>query len=112
MENRKCKRVHFVCQAEVVTSGQWFEAVTDNISICGMFIRTDHRMPVGVMAVISLNLNKTHIGDVNGVVVRSDNKGLAVQFRSFDMDSFNHIKTLVHRPPSYFYNSYTAKMAL
>lgn len=100
MENRKCKRVHFVCQAEVVISGQWFEAMTDNISICGMFIRTDHRMPVGMVGRISLKLHKAYIGYVNGVIVRSDNNGLAFQFKSFDFDSFNHIHTLVHRNPS------------
>ena len=104
MENRKGKRVHFVCQADVVISDHCFRAMCDNLSLNGMFIRTDHQIPVGKMGGISLNLDKAFIASVNCVVVRSDYNGLAVQFKSLDYDSFTHIKALVNRNPSHLYN--------
>jgi hypothetical protein len=106
IQNRKCKRINFVCQADVAFSDDSFEAVTENLSLNGLFIRTDHQVPVGERGEISLNLSSSSNVSVGCVVVRNEEDGLAIQFKSVDYDSFARLKTVINRKSSYPLNEY------
>lgn len=97
MDKRNCRRVHFVCQVDVAISGHCFDAKTDNLSPTGMFIRTDHRIPIGKRGGISLRPGNAAPVSVNCVVVRHGYKGVAVQFKSLDYDSVTQIRALLMR---------------
>jgi hypothetical protein len=97
---RRFDRVQFESQAMVKTGGQSFEASTENLSLNGLFIRTEKRLPVGnraeVMFVLPSASRSSEIS-VNGAVVRYDNDGMAFQFGSLDHDSFSLLKTIINR---------------
>ncbi len=100
MRNRKFNRIRYESQAMVMIGEQTFEALTENLSVNGLFIRTDRRVPVGNRAEITFNLpsaSRSSTMTINGVVVRNDVHGLAFQFRSLDHDSFSHLKTVINR---------------
>lgn len=100
MRNRRFNRIRFESKAMVKTTGQSFEALTENLSLNGLFIRTEKRLPVGNRAEIIFTLPSASISSsiaVNGVVVRNNIHGMAFQFGSLDQDSFSRLKTVINR---------------
>lgn len=102
MTDRKFKRISFVSQAMVTVGSQRFEALTKDLSLTGLFISTDHLIPVGQMTSISLKMPSiSRCSDVNldGVVVRSNGKGVAFQFKTLGHDTFAFLKNIINRKP-------------
>lgn len=100
MRNRRFNRIRFESQAMVKTGEQSFEAFTENLSLTGLFLRTERRLPVGNRAEIMFSLpsaSRSSAFTVNGVVVRNDVHGMAFQFGSLDQDSFTRLKTVINR---------------
>jgi hypothetical protein len=100
MRSRKFSRIRFKSEAMVMVGKQSFSAVAENLSLDGILLRTERRMPVGNRVAISFNLpsaSRSSTITVNGVVVRNDVHGIAFQFRSLDHDSFAHLKTVINR---------------
>jgi hypothetical protein len=100
MPNRRFNRIRFESQSMVKSGGQSFEAFTENLSLNGLFIRTEKRIPVGNRAEIMFVLpsaSRSSAFSVNGVVVRNDVDGMAFQFGSLDQDSFSRLKTIINR---------------
>jgi len=96
--DRNFKRIHIVSKAKVMTADQYFEAVTENISVNGLFVRTDHLLSVGNVAEITLNIpsvSESSFLTVNGEVVRSDFQGLAFKFKSLDLNAFSHLRKVI-----------------
>jgi hypothetical protein len=100
MPNRRFDRIRFESLARVNTGEQSFEAFTGNLSLNGLFIRTEKRLPVGNRAEIMFVLPSTSRSSaisVNGVLVRNDIDGIAFQFGSLDQDSFSRLKIIINR---------------
>lgn len=100
MPNRRFRRVQFESKAMVRTLNQSFEAYTENLSVNGLFIRTERRLPIGNRAEILLQIpsassNPSFTAHVK--VVRSDVHGIAFQFRSLDHDSFSRLQTVINK---------------
>lgn len=100
MPNRRFRRVQFESKAMVRTLNQSFEAYTENLSVNGLFIRTERRLPIGNLAEVLLQIpsassNSSFTAQVN--VVRSDVHGIAFQFLSLDHDSFSRLQTVVNK---------------
>lgn len=100
MRNRRFNRIRFESQAMINTGGQSFEAITENLSLNGLFIRTEKHLPVGNRAEILFKLpsaSRSSPITVNCTVVRNDVHGMALQFGSLDQDSFSRLKTVINR---------------
>jgi len=100
MPNRRFDRIQFESQAMVKTGGQSFEGSTENLSLNGLFIRTEKRLPVGNRAEIVFVLpsaSRSSEISVKGSVVRYDDDGMAFQFGSLDQESFSLLKTVINR---------------
>jgi|MudIll2142460700_1097286.scaffolds.fasta_scaffold236042_1 hypothetical protein len=100
LSNRRFERIQFESRAMVKTGGQSFEAVTENLSLTGLFLRTERQLTVGNRAEIMFILpsaSRSSAFTVNGVVIRNDVHGMAFQFGSLDQDSFTHLKTVINR---------------
>ena len=100
MPNRRFERIQYESQAMVKTGEQSFAASTENLSLNGLFIRTEKRLPVGNRAEIMFVLpcvSSSCAFSVNGAVVRYDTDGMAFQFGSLDEDSFSLLKTIINR---------------
>jgi hypothetical protein len=100
MRYRKFNRIRFESQAMIMTGEQAFEVSTENLSLNGLFVRTDQKMLKGERAEIRINVpsaSRSPFLTVDGEVVRNDNHGLAFQFKSLDHDSFSYLKTVINR---------------
>lgn len=99
-ERRKHTRVLFETQvilkagnSEIVTQGQ-----TKDISIKGMFVTTDIKIPPQTPCEIELILtgSSTKLSlKMNGKIVFQDSSGLGVVFNTIDHDSYFHLKNLL-----------------
>ena len=99
-ERRKKTRVHFETQV-ILRSGT--SEISSNvnskdISVKGMFVRTDKKLPIGASCDIQILLTGTTNNlflNLKGRVVRHDDSGLGLDFDSIDVDSYMHLKNLL-----------------
>ena len=104
MLTRKFRRMQLACRAMVMSGEREFDAQTENISLDGMYLRTEQPLPVGNKAEITLNLPSVSTSEairVDGEVVRKDEHGLAFQFRSLNHDTFALLRMVLGRRPHY-----------
>ena len=99
-ERRRKTRVHFKTQvtlkadeSEIVS-----EANSKDISIKGMFVNTEKKMPIGTPCDIEILLTGTSTRlalNIKGKVTRQDATGLGISFDSMDLDSHFHLKNII-----------------
>jgi len=100
MPNRRFNRICFESKALVRTMDQSFEASTENLSLNGLFIRTERRLPVGNRAEVMLEIpsaSSRSLFTANVRVVRNDVYGIAFQLGSLDEASFLSLQTVIKR---------------
>lgn len=88
-----------------MTADTSFDAMTDNLSAGGVFLRTDFSLPVGAWATINFNIpNTSHPSvTVKGEVIRKGQHGLAFEFKSLDYYTFTNLKAFIkHKPLPYW----------
>ncbi len=69
-----------------------------DLSLKGVFIITQDRVPAGSPCSVSIFLSGTKEDiklQIQGVVARIENTGLGIAFDSMDVDSFAHLKSIV-----------------
>lgn len=99
-ERREKTRVPF--KTEVVVKAGDSEIVSNafskDISIKGMFIETDVKIPAGTPCVIEIKLTGTSSKlslRMTGNIVLQNKSGLGIVFNSIDYDSYFHLKNLL-----------------
>jgi len=104
MPDRNFKRIRFMTKAMVISGDHCFDAMTENISIGGLFIRTDQIIQAGKVVAIILYLpsvSRSSTLTANCIVVRKGVNGLAFQFKTLDHETFTHLRTIITRKSSY-----------
>lgn len=98
MDKRKTTRVIYNVKAEISYDNGLIQGEVINLSLTGMFLKTTEKIPVNTKTSITLFL----IGSTSelkiqltGIVIRTEKKGIAIQFKEIDLDSFIHIKSIV-----------------
>ena len=99
-ERRKQTRVYF--KTEVILKSDSSEIKSNinskDISLKGMYVRTDEKMPIGTSCDIRILLtgstNNLFI-NLKGRIIRHDDSGLGIHFDSVDVDSYLHLKNLL-----------------
>ncbi len=99
-DKRKRTRVHFETQVVLKTDVSEIKAGANSldISLKGMFISTDEKIPVGTPCDMEIVLSGTTSRlalNIEGVVARHDKGGLGITFNSMDVDSYLHLKNIV-----------------
>lgn len=99
-ERRTRTRVHFTTQVIVKTDESEIvaEANSEDISIKGLFVNTEERIPVGTPCDIEILLTGTSTRlalTIKGIITRQDASGLGIAFDSMDPDSYVHLKNIV-----------------
>jgi hypothetical protein len=99
-DKRKRTRVHFETQVVLKTDVSEITAGANSsdISMKGMFVSTDEKVPVGTSCDIEIVLSGTTSRlalNIEGVVARLDKGGLGITFNSMDVDSYFHLKNIV-----------------
>ena len=99
-EKRKKTRVDFKTQVILKTDESEIEveANSKDISIKGIFVNTEKKIPVGTPCDIEILLTGTFTRlalSIKGIIVRQDASGLGIVFDSMDIDSRFHLKNIV-----------------
>jgi hypothetical protein len=98
MEKRNCTRVLFQSEAIVLYKDQTLRGKVENLSLNGLFLRVDDKIPLNEVVEIEILLSgassKLSV-NLQGMVVRQDEDGMAIQLIGMDLDSFIHFKNII-----------------
>lgn len=98
MERRKLSRVVFEIEALVRYKNTYIKTEVKNLSLSGMFVKTDEDFPVGEVVELEISLtgdSSSLLISLEGVVVRTNGEGFGLQYKKVDLDSFIHLKNIV-----------------
>jgi hypothetical protein len=99
-EQRKKTRVRFNTRVQLRSKGDVItaQASSRDISLNGLYIKSEKKIPVGETCHISLFLS----GDTSdlairakGLISRHDETGMGIAFQSIEADSYFHLKNLL-----------------
>ena len=99
-ERRQKTRVHFETHVIIRTQESEIraEADSEDISIKGIFIKTQDKIPEGTPCDLEILLtgSSTRLAlTVKGTITRQEETGLAIGFDSMDLDSYMHLKNII-----------------
>ncbi len=98
MEKRNCTRVIFESEAIIIFQGQKLRGTVENLSLNGVLLKITEPIPVNETVEVEINLSATTSKlsvNVQGLVIRQDDRGLALQIVGMDLDSFIHYKNII-----------------
>lgn len=98
MEKRNCTRVIFESEAIIIFQGQKLRGTVENLSLNGVLLKITEPIPVNETVEVEINLSATTSKlsvNVQGMVIRQDDRGLALQIVGMDLDSFIHYKNII-----------------
>jgi hypothetical protein len=98
MSTRKFSRVRFNVEATIKVGERQFQGGVENLSMTGMFLVTDERLPEGEAVDITIVLTGTEPPisvNFNGRVSRIIGNGMGFIFEKIDLDSYMHLKNIV-----------------
>lgn len=95
MNNRNFTRVNCSVKASVRYGIEVVDCSTDNLSLHGMYLKTDQDIPLNV----PLNVTVYHTNQVslkvNAKVVRKEMNGVGLQINNLNVNSFVQLRNLV-----------------
>lgn len=98
MQKRKFSRVQFQSEALVKSESREVRAEVANLSLKGMFLKTEEKFPVNEAVDMKIFLSGTSSEltiNVNGTVVRNEDSGLGIVFNRMDLDSFIYLRNVI-----------------
>jgi Tfp pilus assembly protein PilZ len=101
MNQRSFPRLYMSAETTITTSAGAFTGIVENISLGGMFVRTNQQIVVGDTTDIIISLPSTSItGSImaKGIAVRSEERGVAFKFYNIDHNTFCDLLSLMDCP--------------
>jgi hypothetical protein len=102
MEKRKNTRIIFEVDAAIKFKKKSIGCTVSNLSLNGALLKTKEKIPSDIKADTEVKVSVHMEGstseltiNLNGIVVRTGDSEIAVQFESIDLDSFIHLKNIV-----------------
>ncbi|MFP4214007.1 MAG: PilZ domain-containing protein [Desulfohalobiaceae bacterium] len=95
MQNRRRSRVWVAFPVRILAGEQEYSLLSKNISLKGLLASYEPRLQAGQDCRVELSLDQGHILDLQGRVVRCDAQGTAIDFRSMQPDTFQHLRNLI-----------------
>jgi hypothetical protein len=95
MEKRNFTRVEFSECASVKHDNQVFFCDIKNISLQGLFIKTDQELPLNAAVEITVYKSSDSSFRLRANVVRCEEMGLGMQIMRIDVNSFVQLRDLV-----------------
>lgn len=98
MSIRKFSRVRFSVEGAIRCRDRQFQGTVENLSMTGMFLVTDERLPEGEAVGIEIILTGTTppiFVNFNGMVSRTGANGIGFVFEKMDLDSYMHLKNII-----------------
>lgn len=100
MDKRKRTRVDFSIKVEIARTGDEFKYMDlRDLSMRGLYAYTRKPFNIGEDCDIRIGLldgNDEAVIVLKGVVVRTDDKGMGIQFTEIDADGFQHLRNIMY----------------
>ncbi len=93
MENRKFERVGFRTEALIKHDGKTFEGEVENLSLKGLFVKTDHKIGIDEPVEITVlfhGMSANMSFSIRAKVVRVTEDGIGFNFQKIDIDSLSY----------------------
>ncbi len=100
MDQREYPRVTLQSEASIRHGKKDFKGMLANLSLTGIYVRTQTQIPVGDVAEVTFHdtsSNGKPAVKISCNVVRADEEGIAFRLRQMDVDSFIHLHLIVSR---------------
>jgi hypothetical protein len=95
MSGRNFTRVNFLAGASMQYGNEMALCKTDNLSLRGMFLKTDQDIPLNVPVQVTVfHSNKSSL-IVNALVVRKEASGVGLQITNLTVNSFAQLRDIV-----------------
>lgn len=98
MSTRQFSRVPFRVFATVKSGDRQFQGNVENLSMNGMMLVTDERLPEGdpvdILMVLTGTSPELSLG-FEGRVSRSCENGIAFHFEKIDLESYTHLRNII-----------------
>ena len=95
MDNRNFTRVNYSVGASVRYGNEVVLCNTDNLSIHGMFLKTDHDIPLNIPVNVTVYHSNQVSLKVNAKVVRREDYGIGLQIKNQNVNSFVQLRNIV-----------------
>jgi hypothetical protein len=95
MNNRHFTRVNYSVGASISYGNEMVFCNTDNLSLRGMYLKTEHEIPLNIPVHVTVyNSNQTSL-KVNAWVVRREENGVGLQINNMNVNSFVQLRNIV-----------------
>jgi phage baseplate assembly protein gpV len=98
MDDRTKSRVVFHVNASIDYDGRTINGEVENLSINGMFMKTAEDIQLDKDVEVSIYLSGTTSElsiKINGIIVRREERGIAIKFTQIGFDSYIHLKSII-----------------
>ena len=101
-DRRKYSRVGFATEIKIdlkIEDQVSLEGNSKNLSLKGIFVTTDQRFDMGTLCSVKIcltgGIEKIEL-PIEGTLVRETDTGIGIVFNSMDVDTYSHLKNIVH----------------
>ena len=95
MNSRNFTRVNYSTESSVRFGGEVAMCKTDNLSLRGMYLKTDNDIPLKSSVNVTVYHSSHGSLKVNANVVRKDVNGVGLQIHSINADAFAQLRDIV-----------------
>lgn len=95
MEKRNFTRVDFSVWASIKFEDQVFFGDIDNVSLQGLFFKTDQEVPLNISVGVTVYNTSNSSFFLNARVVRREKNGVGMQIQKIDANSFISLRNIV-----------------
>ena len=95
MEQRNFTRVNVSAAAAIKCNDQVILGDISNVSLQGLFIKTDKKFPENLPVDVTVYLYPKTSFSLHADVVRRNESGVGIQLKKIDMQSFVHLRNVV-----------------
>ncbi|MDD2900212.1 MAG: PilZ domain-containing protein [Desulfuromonadaceae bacterium] len=95
MNTRNFTRVNYTVGASLRYGNEVVICNTDNLSLRGMYLRTEHEIPLDTPVVVTVYHTNQPSLKVNARVVRKEEKGVGLQINNLNVSSFVQLRNII-----------------
>ena len=95
MNNRHFTRVNYSVGASISFGNEVLFCNTDNLSLRGIFLKTDHDIPLNIPVHVTVYKSNQESLRINARVVRKEINGVGLKINYLDVNSFVQLRKIV-----------------
>jgi hypothetical protein len=95
LNNRHFTRVHYAVGASVKYGNNVVICNTDNLSLRGMYLKTEHEIPLNIPVSVTVYNSSQSSLKFNANVVRREDNGVGLQINDLNAHSFAQLRKIV-----------------